>query len=231
MWFGWGYSGDKRESGKNDISLEVPKDLSDYLKENESSISDREFKSFLKRSQEVEVSKPIPKEEPKKEVNNTAKIEREKLLEDEMSSIHQSPVKPTFKSRYTSTETEIYKRENPTREAVLTNCSEIQYAFMNCLRQKSTIERLTSMAKGNDECSMLADFLSSCMKMQKMALVMFDYSSLDKVEEFETAKNKVDKCFNDHFKNMDDIQDDKNYMAYTKELKIEREDFHGKFGK
>ncbi|VEU22742.1 DEKNAAC103805 [Brettanomyces naardenensis] len=232
--FGWGSSSGKdNTTNKNtsDNTLEVPKDLSDYLEGRESNVDDREFKDFLKRSQSSGTGKNVIEEEEEIRFPQGQK-ERDMELRNELEDIHIDPAsKPTFKSRYSDTESEIYKRENSMKEAVLTNCSEIQYAFMECLRKKSTIERLTSMAKGNDECSMLADFLNSCMKMQKMALVMFDYASLDKVEEFEAAKADVDKCFNGHFKNIEDIEDDKKYMDYTKQLKREREEFYSKFGR
>lgn len=232
--FNWS-SADSSESTSNHTAndkgndTEIPKDLSEYLDSTQTSVSDREFKNFLQRNHQNEKS-----EEPEKD-------DIEKVQGSEKDEVRQQPrfesqpkVNPNispFKSKYDSTETEIYKRENPMKEAVLTNCSEIQYKFMECLRKKSTVQKLIGMAKGGDECSMLADFLSSCLKVQKMALVMFDYASLDNIEEMESAKARVDRCFTGNFKDLNDVQDDAKYLKYTQQLKHEREEFYNKFGK
>lgn len=220
--FGWGSKPKEDESEqakRTHTDLDIPDDVSEYLNKKESSVTDREFKRMLKKQEDQQVDTANRQAEPVQEQVTRAEAQT------------QPPVPSPFVSHYSDTETSIYKRENPLSEAVLTNCSEIQLEFMKCLRRKGMFQKVSSMATGKDECGNIAEFLNSCMQMQKMALVMFDYASLEKVEECESAKARVDRCFNGNFQGIQDIQDNDKYNKYTSDLKKQREEFYNKFGR
>ncbi len=222
-------SSNDSSTGKNG-SIDIPKELDDYISgKKDTSFGTKDFKKFLKENwTDHAVNSDIHEDVSRKSVS---KLGNQSPDDGHDVSRDPSTLKHAFKTNYSTTDTEIYKRENGLKESVLTNCSEIQFKLLECLKRKSTMQKITGYVKGDDECSMLADFLSSCTKLQKMALIMFDYGSLDKVEEMEMARASVDKVFNNSFKTIKDIEDNKKYMEYTRSLKNERDRFHSMFGK
>lgn len=245
------------ESNKEDVD-NIPDDLKDFLNKKESQLSNREFKVLLQRqSANAEASKlaekennneqgadfltmlqaknPQDKEITNKEDNNV------NVISDKDGNKIEIPKLPTSVSMansmkkpkdYQNFELEKYRRENDEKEVVLTNCSEIQYAFYECLGRQSIWDRVSAISKlDSDECTKLADFFMACTEIQKKAFLMFDYSTLETIDEMKTASNKIDKVFNKSFKNIDDIREKEKFLGYTKELRKERENFFNTFNK
>lgn len=231
----------------------ISEDLAQYLETRESQLSNREFKALLRRQsanaeaskQAVESSNGVTGEEndflsmiqakgPQAgtelsagETAAQAQVEIPKL--PTAISTANSMKKP---KEYQNFEFDKYRRENDEKEVVLTNCSEIQHAFYDCLGRQKIWERVTAVARlDSDECTKLADFFMACTEIQKKAFLTFDYATLETVDEMKVASRKVDKVFSNAFHSVDEIRDKEKYMNYTKELRREREDFYAKFNK
>ncbi|GAV27647.1 hypothetical protein PMKS-001115 [Pichia membranifaciens] len=240
-------------SGGDNNDGMISEDLAQYLETRESQLSNREFKALLRRqSANAEASKQAAEssnggtgeggdflsmiqakgpqagtEVSAGETGAHSQVEIPKL--PTAISTANSMKKP---KEYQNFEFEKYRRENDEKEVVLTNCSEIQHAFYDCLGRQKIWDRVTAVARlDSDECTKLADFFMACTEIQKKALLTFDYASLETVDEMKAASRKVDKVFTNAFHGVDEIRDKEKYMNYTKELRREREDFYAKFNK
>lgn len=230
--FWWDNKSSNDSSDSKNGKIDVPKELEEYISgKNDTTVDTKNFKQFLETNQTSNFYKGDSSGKTLQRSTSLSDYPSADIRRDVIKDDPQLPMISNFKTTYSKTQSDIYKRENGLKESVLTNCSEIQFQLLECLKKRSTLQKITGYIKGDDDCSMLADFLSSCTKLQKMALVMFDYGSLEKVEEMEVAKASVDKVFNNSFKNIKDVEDNKKYMNYTKSLKKERDKFHDMFGK
>lgn len=235
---------DDKENSKGIID-ELPDDLSQFLEKKESQLSNREFKELIRRQSDNLESK---KEDSSATAPDFLQMLQAKAPErndsldkedDEKTNNTILPPTPISTAanmkkpkEYLSYELEQYRRNNDEKESILTNCSEIQNAFYDCLGTQSIWDRLTAVSHlESDKCTKLADFFMACTEVQKKAFLMFDYSSLDTIEEMQEASRKIDAAFNTSFKNVDDVQDKDKFLAYTREIRKEREDFFTKFGK
>lgn len=241
MWWG-----SKKDTEKSSVEENVlPDDLSKYLENKESQLSDREFKSLLKRqSQNAELARKAEEDLQNVEgkfVDLIAGNQQNGTKNDQQKGPEESIVIPVGLTtinemkkprEYTNVEFEKYKREHDEKEIILTNCSEIQNAFFNCLGKQTIWDRLGSIGRlENDDCTKLADFFVACRDIQKKAFLMFEYSSLENVEEMKTAQLMVDQVFNSNFGNIDDVGDKEKFLKYSRDLRNVREDFYSTFGK
>lgn len=238
------------EDGSNDNGNgTISPDLAAYLETRESQLSNREFKALLRRqSANAEASKQATSEVngPSGEGNDFLSMIQTTSNDNSAPAPKEGgeaeiPKLPTAIStansmkklkEYQNFELEKYRRENDEKEVVLTNCSEIQHAFYECLGKQKIWDRVTAVARlDSDECTRLADFFMACTEIQKKAFLTFDYASLESVDEMKSASKMVDKVFSEAFQNVDDIRDKEKYLNYTKELRKQREEFFAKFNK
>lgn len=232
-------------SGPIDTGSSMPDDLADYLETKESQLSNREFKALLRRQSANATA--VKEQQEGEGVDTGANFlsmiqakQPDEVNKEENGKI-EVPKLPTPVStasamkrprEYLNYELEKYRRENDEKESVLTNCSEIQYAFYQCLGKQKIWDRVSAVASLNtDECTKLADFFMACTEIQKKAFILFDYSSLDSIEEMKDASKSIDVVFSNTFKNIEDVQDKEKFLSYTKELRNKREDFYVKYNK
>lgn len=258
-WWWPGKGGNKKpedgesNSANNNNNEEIHDDLANYLDTRESQLSNREFKALLRRqSANAEESKKAEKEanggmnvETQQGGDFLSMIQAKNANADSSNDQEKKELDlPKLPSGLTTTnsmkkpheyqdfEIEKYRRENDEKEIVLTNCSEIQHAFYDCLGKQTIWDRVTAVAKlDSDECTKLADFFIACTEIQKKAFLMFDYATLDSIDEMRTCANKIDGVFNQSFKNVDDVREKQKFLEYTKQLRTAREDFFTKYGK
>ncbi|KAG0681353.1 hypothetical protein C6P40_000846 [Pichia californica] len=243
----WG-STKKNEKDDDEIKYNeettIPIDLQDYLNTKESQLSNREFKSLLRRqSENVKTAK-----EAELELGSSSNVDNVDNVDNSMNIINDKdgnkieiPKLPSSISttnsmkmpkNYKSFEFEKFRREHNEKESILINCSEIQNSFYQCLGRQKLWDRISAISKlDSDECTKLADFFIACTDIQKKAFLTFDYSTLESIDEMKSASNKIDKIFNKNFKNIDDVREKENFLNYTKDLRKEREDFFAKYNK
>lgn len=233
----------------NEPSSTMSEDLTNFLESKESQLSNREFKSLLRRQSEN--SNAVKKEQESGGVDTGANFlsmiqgkpaengdqENQKVGEEAVESLKLPSSISTTKSmaipkKYVNYELEKYQRENNEKESILTNCSEIQHKFYNCLGKQKIWDRLNAVATlKNDECTNLSEFFIACTEIQKKAFLLYDYSSLNDIEEMKSASRDIDFIFTRNFSNIDDVQDKEKFLNYTKELRVKREEFFNKFNK
>ncbi|TID30615.1 hypothetical protein CANINC_000770 [Pichia inconspicua] len=239
----WRKSNSEKEVSVDDETVPLSEDLSRFLEGKESQLSNREFKELIRRQSENAAS---AKEDKSGTAPDFLQLLQAKKPEEAGSSIGEvgvdkSELPPTPLStaigmrtphEYVNYELESYRRNNDEKESVLTNCSEIQNAFYECLGKQSIWDRVRSVSQlESDDCTKLADFFMACTEVQKKAFLMFDYSTLNNIEEMKYASKTIDSVFSNSFKSVDDVQDRDKFLQYTKELRRQREEFYNKFGK
>lgn len=239
------WSGKKKkeeEEERDDVYL--PDDLTRYLADKESQLSNREFKELIRRqsdnaaSAEEDKSATSPDFLQMLQGKASGEATGEAIGGDAAVDgvLPPTPISTAVGMRaprdYVDYEFDKFKRNNDEKESVLTNCSEIQNAFYECLGKQGVWDRLRAVSHlESDECTKLADFFMACTEVQKKAFLMFDYSTLDSIEEMKYASRRIDYVFNRFFQNIDDVQDRELFLKYTKEIRKEREEFFSKFGK
>lgn len=227
MWYWWSK---KKDANDKLESPEIPDDLAQYLETKESQMSDREFKDLLRRQSDKHSLPSIDEE-----ITNRQKQQQQQSQEQQIS--HEGFEMPTKNinnqpKQYLTYEVDKYRRENDLNESVLVNCSEIQSKFFKCLSKQTTWDRLQAVGKlENDACTALANFYVACNDLQKKAFGVFDYETLETVEEMKTARKVIDETFTSSFDNVDDVSDKKKFNDYSKKLRLQREEFYQKFGK
>lgn len=242
----WWSSSAKPKTGNSDSlnqdSEPLPSDLANYLESKDSELSNREFKSLLRRqSDNAKISEELEKEDESQSQDFlsmvSAPAQSEKEAEKKIEEIRlPTPISTSLNMKtpmdYTNYELEKYKRENDEKECVLINCSEIQHAFFECLGTQSVWDKIgAATSVDGDQCNKLADFFMACTKIQKNAFIMFDYSTLSTIEEMKNASKGIDEVFTRNFQSLDDVQDKEKFLRYTKELRDKREEFYQRFGK
>lgn len=242
----WGKKNDPKEedTSKTNEDGQIPDDLANYLETKESQLSNREFKALLRRqSANVEEAKKTETEDVEQNGTDFLNMlthkgtnqDNNKTVEENIPKLPM-PISTSSSMRrpkeYEDYQLDKYRRENDEKESVLTNCAEIQGAFYKCLGEQKIWDRVASVARlESDECTKLAEFFMACTDIQKKAFLMFDYASLESISEMQGASKRIDKTFNDSFKNVDDVTDKEKFLNYTKELRNQREDFFMKFNK
>ncbi|ANZ74540.1 BA75_00250T0 [Komagataella pastoris] len=235
----WPFSSEKIQT-KDDFR--IPKDLDELLKQEESTLSEREFKSNLKQLSELTNHRPLdpsptlaPKDdsnaekqsdlqssEPKGKIvtAKTALFENSPLLHDS----RQDPKPLTQEQLKNARELSQYKRENPLHASVLVNCADLQLAFLNCLTEGKFAERMRG-------CNVKNNFYQSCLNKQSMIFKFFDYNSMTSIKEFEEIKYVADSLFTKYYQCYDDLFEEEKNEKFAKELRAKREEFHCRFGK
>lgn len=238
LWWGRKSSDEKVISENEDTLVNV--ELDEFLNAKESQLSNREFKELIRRQSKNDENTKADEENNK---NATApdflqmlQAKAPDVVADGTGVLPPTPISTTTNMRkpksYVNFEFESYRRDNDEKECVLTNCSEIQSAFYECLGTQGIWDRLGAVSRlDSDRCTKLADFFMACTEVQKKAFLMFDYSALESIEEMKEASRKIDVVFTGNFKNVDDVQDKEKFLKYTRDLRKERELFFEKFGK
>ncbi|ODV96532.1 hypothetical protein PACTADRAFT_1117 [Pachysolen tannophilus NRRL Y-2460] len=232
------YDEDQIRKADAELASSIPKDLKDYLDNYEHSLTDREFKEKVQLMNDISNLNPAPSvnraahipevEEKNGSVSSDSVIESNlnamTSITNEKENIIQSTERLSQDQLKQMREIDEYKRKNPMHIAILENCSEIQYEFINCLSNGPFFERM----KG---CNDKQNFYDSCLKRQSMIFKMFDYNSMTAIEEFEEIRGIADDTFNRYFKCNDDFEDNVKNKLFTKELKEKREKFYQKYEK
>ena len=231
-------SNDERKLESQVEEQTLPDDLQDYLTTKESQLSNREFKELLRRqSANAEASKEAEKASTEDHGQNYLDLVQGTNKEGEENEIKLPNAISTIKEmkrpkEYKNFEFDKYRRENDEKESVLINCSEIQNAFYKCLNKQTIWDRISAVTSLNsDDCTKLADFFMACTDIQKKAFLMFDYSTLQSIDEVKSASKQIDYSFSKSFQSIEDVQNKEKFMDYTKELRRQRELFFEKYGK
>ncbi|ODV86298.1 hypothetical protein CANARDRAFT_22201 [[Candida] arabinofermentans NRRL YB-2248] len=227
-------------------NLDLPSDLNNYLESQTSKLSDREFKGLINKqlngpqqdqdadtytkARELLILSEMKhrsetQTDTEAEEQSEAKNAKQKAIPKKFDRLN-SGQKTSTLSQDQINEMERFKtyiRNNDLQEAVLTNCTELQIKYFECIREKGRFLM--------HECTPLSDFHATCKNLQKMAFITFDYNSMQTIDQCEVAKFKIDKVFNRHFKTLDDTLDDRKYLEYSKDLKWEREVFYKQFNR
>lgn len=219
----------------------IPNDLDELLKQEEPTLSEREFKSNLKHLSELTNHRPIdpnptlvPKDSTAEEQSEILPSEpKDKIFTVKTALFENGPLLPdsrqdakplTQEQLKNARELSQYKRENPLHASVLVNCAELQLAFLNCLTDGKFAERMRG-------CNVKNNFYQSCLTKQSMIFKFFDYNSMTSIREFEEIKYVADSLFTKYYQCYDDLFEEEKNEKFTKELRAKREEFHSKFGK
>ncbi|CDK24971.1 unnamed protein product [Kuraishia capsulata CBS 1993] len=225
----WPFGSKGKISGELDARKELerslPSDLRDFLKtQDDSAISDREFKERLKLEDPhvQNYQQPITPEQVMKSDKQEEASEPSVAASQYVPMVYQPTEHLSQEELKKMREFEEYNRKYPIHYASVENCADLQADFLNCLSSGSFVDKFTV-------CNVKNNFYQDCIKFQGEAMYMFDYPAVGTLEEKVEIRRRADTLFHKYYSCYEDLANDDKRQQYAKELRSSREEFYDKF--